>query len=77
MDTNNPRCYTCKHWLGNRASRDLERIQGECHRNPPQIAGLIQQQTISGPQPSAVTAFPTINALAFCGEWATQLQVIQ
>ena len=67
MDTNTtPRCHTCLFWTGNRQHSEG---QGECHRRPPQVAGLVPQQTMGGVQTHAVSCFPTISGLAWCGEW--------
>lgn len=67
METPNnvPRCHNCKLWQGNRTDTNS---QGECHRNPPQVAGLVPKQTIQGTQPVAVTVFPTAHAMQWCGE---------
>jgi len=72
-----PRCHNCKWWVGNALVRNLEQAMGECHRFPPQIAGLIKSQSIQGPTTNAVTAFPTVNAMTGCGEHTSTLQVMQ
>jgi hypothetical protein len=76
METNNnqPRCHQCKFWTGNR--KDIH-SNGECFRLPPQIAGIVPQQNLAGQViPSAMSAFPTCNGMAWCGEF-TQLVVLQ
>lgn len=76
METNAnvPRCHNCKFWQGNRNDQN---VQGECHRWPPQVAGLVPQQTIQGTRPAALTTFPTAHAMQWCGEHGWQLEQLQ
>lgn len=69
METNQnvPRCHNCKFWQGNRNDTNM---QGMCLRNPPQVAGLVPQQTIQGVKPAAISTFPTAHAMQWCGEYA-------
>lgn len=67
---NNIRCANCFFWTGNRLARDIEREQGNCHRMPIAIAGIIQKPNMAGQvETVTISAFPRVPAMQWCGEF--------
>lgn len=64
-------CATCKffHALGPSAN-------GQCHRYPPQAAGLVPVQTLQGPQAGVMFACPDVSPTFRCGEYVSAPPVI-
>ncbi len=67
-------CGECQYWTGARtAVVDVSNEMGECRRMPPQMAGIIPQQTVRGTVPAGVTFFPSTKGEQWCGEYKTNI----
>ncbi len=74
-DLNNT-CSTCHYWTGDKNKKVGD---GQCHRFPPQAAGIIPQQNPITRQtiPAVLSAFPSCAAGEWCGEWQPEKVILQ